>query len=112
MSEIGTQQLDFLGNCQCRLSFLDNMHKEARAQVPIFDTVPHKWDIICQIMWGLGHCYDTLFRGSLKHKQGIWGYHIALHFQLLTTINSWGIFISIVSQPTQTCAHARLVFCY
>ena len=35
---ISTQQLDFLGNCQCRLSFLDNMHKEARAQVPIFDT--------------------------------------------------------------------------
>ena len=32
---IGTQQLDFLGNCQCRLSFLDNMHKEARAQVHI-----------------------------------------------------------------------------
>ena len=27
---IGTKQLDFLGNCQCRLSFLDNMHKEAR----------------------------------------------------------------------------------
>ena len=37
--EIGTQQLDFLGNCQCRLNFLDNiMHKETRAQVPIFDT--------------------------------------------------------------------------
>ena len=27
---IGTQQLDFLGNCQCRLNFLDNMHIEAR----------------------------------------------------------------------------------
>ena len=36
---IGTQQLDFLGNYQCRLNFLDNiMRKEARAQVPIFDT--------------------------------------------------------------------------
>ena len=35
---IGSQQLDFLGNCQCRLNFLDNMHIEARAQVPIFDT--------------------------------------------------------------------------
>ena len=36
---ISTQQLNFVGNCQCRLSFLDNMHKETRAQVPIlFDT--------------------------------------------------------------------------
>ena len=35
---IGTHQLDFLDNCQCRLNFLDNiMHIEARAQVPIFD---------------------------------------------------------------------------
>ena len=25
-TDIGTQQLDFLSNCQCRLSFLDNMH--------------------------------------------------------------------------------------
>ena len=25
---IGTQQLDFLGNFQCRLNFLDNMHRE------------------------------------------------------------------------------------
>ena len=32
---IGTQQLDFLGNFQCRLNFLDNMHKEARAQIAI-----------------------------------------------------------------------------
>ena len=38
LSTIGMQQLDFLGNCQCRLSFLDNMHKESRAQVPILDT--------------------------------------------------------------------------
>ena len=35
---IGTQQPDTLGNCQCRLNFLDNMHIEARDQVPIFDT--------------------------------------------------------------------------
>ena len=27
---IGTQQLDFLGNCQCILNFFDNIHKEAR----------------------------------------------------------------------------------
>ena len=40
--EIGTQQLDFLGNCQCRVSFLDNMRKEARAQVHIFDTTQIK----------------------------------------------------------------------
>ena len=31
---IDTQQLDFLGTCQCRLNFLD-MQIEARAQVPI-----------------------------------------------------------------------------
>ena len=29
-------------------------------------------------MWGLGHCCDTLYRGSLKHKRDILGYHIAL----------------------------------
>ena len=35
---IGTRQLDFLDDWQCRLNFLDNMRKEARARVPIFDT--------------------------------------------------------------------------
>ena len=30
VKSIGTQQLNFLGNCRCRLNFLDNMHIEAR----------------------------------------------------------------------------------
>ena len=36
MLAIGTQQLDFVGNCQCRLNFLDNMRKEARARVSTY----------------------------------------------------------------------------
>ena len=51
---IGAQQLDFLGNCQCRLSFLDNMHKEARVQIPIFDTTQNMG---CCQLWAPGHCY-------------------------------------------------------
>ena len=71
---MGTQQLAFLGNCQCRLSFLDNMHKEARAQVPIFDTTQkNRMFVNCGY---LDHV--TLFRGSLKHKRGVLGYRIAL----------------------------------
>ena len=44
---IDTQQLNFLGNCQCRLNFLDNMHIEARAQVPIVDTTQNGGFVNC-----------------------------------------------------------------
>jgi len=80
---IGTQQLDFLGNCQRRLNFVDNMHKEARAQ---------KWDIC--LLWVLGHCYP--FQGVFKIKRGILGYRIAFstffdNNYLLRNINSHSI---------------------
>ena len=49
------------------------MHKDARAQVRIFDTT-QIWDV-CQNCGYLD--IVTLFRGSIKHKQGILGYRIA-----------------------------------
>ena len=107
VGDIGTQQLGFPGNCQCRLSFLNNMHKETRAQVLIFDTAQRGYYYYLSNNEGTWtHCYDTLFRGSLNHKRGILGHHMAW-----TTITSWGIFISTVSHPTQICAVARLVSC-
>ena len=90
--EIGTQQLDFLDNCQCR------------AQVPIFDNTQIMGYYFLSIM-GMYLDIVTLFRGSLQHKRGILGYRIAL-----STIDNdyllWGSFIGTVSQP----AHARHVF--
>ena len=90
---IGTQQLDFLGNYQCRLSLLDNMHKKARAQVPIFNTTQMGYLSIVGT-WTL-----LPFSGALYNINGVfWG--IISHFQLLTTITFWGIVICTVSQPT------------
>ena len=91
-----TQQLNFLGNCQCKLNLLYNMHIEARAQVPIFDTYH-----TIEIFVNCGYLdIVTLFGGSLKHKRGILGQRIAL----LTFNNDydtfWGIFIITVSQLT------------
>ena len=50
---IGTQQLNFLGNCQCRLNFVDNMHKEARAQVSTFDTIQIEYYLSIVGTWTL-----------------------------------------------------------
>ena len=63
---IGTQQLDFLDNCQCRLDFLDDiMHIEARAQVPIFDDTQMGYlSIVGTWLCILGHCYP--FQGLFK----------------------------------------------
>ena len=56
---IDTQQLNFLGNCQCRLNFLDNMHIEARDQVPIFDTTQMRYLSIVGT-WILLHFSEAL----------------------------------------------------
>ena len=97
-AKIGTQQLDFLGNCQRRLNFLDivhRMHIEARAQAPRFDiTQMGIWTLLHTlsrgsstskhkqgIFWVSYHITYILSRGSSKHKRGIFGivpYHILI----------------------------------
>ena len=73
---IGTQQLDFLGNCQCRLNsqLFGYVHRSKKGpKYPCL--IPHKWEILAGTV--LGHCCP--FRGLfLKQKQGIFGYRIAL----------------------------------
>ena len=89
---MGTQQLDFLGNYQCRLNFLDNiMHKEARAQVPIFDITQMGY---LSIM-GTWILFRYPFQGLFKIKRNILGCRIALstfdNNYLLGNIHSYSI---------------------
>ena len=95
---IGTQQLDFIGNCQCR------------AQVPILFDSTVQYLLYCTIQI-IGYYYlsimgtvlyldiVTLFWGSLQHKRGILGHRIAL-----STFDNdyllWGTFIGTVLQHT------------
>ena len=70
---IDTQQLDFRGDCQCKLNFSDNMYKEARAQVPIVDTTQMGYLSIVDT-WTL-----LPFSGALYNiNEVFWG--IVLHF--------------------------------
>ena len=65
LSAIGTQQLDFLGNCQCR------------AQVPIFDKY-HTTQMGYLSIMGTWTLLPFSGGGSLQHKRDILGYRIAL----------------------------------
>ena len=74
---ICTQQLDFLGNCQCRLNFLDNIiNKEARAQVILTHNLicTTQMEYLSVVGTILGHCYPIQW--LFKIKRGILGYRI------------------------------------
>ena len=100
---IGTQQLNFLGNCHCRLNFLENMHTEKQGLkfVPIFDTT-QMGDVLSIV----GHVYP--FQGLfLKHKRGIFGHRIALltfdNYYLLGNIHWYSIAAYVNMRICETC---------